>query len=473
MKKLFSALLILAILLTLAACGKSQPAATTAAPSSAPAEEAPLPPLQVGYGKVCITPKSKVALSSSDQETYTAVYEDVYTTCIAITDKDNNTVLMFTTDISYTKAGDQKTFLQAASDATGVPMSNISYSVTHNHSGLEPSGTVHSLLKKSLAEAAVLAMEDRAPATLEIGACYPEGFNFVRHYTTEDGHWVGDNYYSPTGSKAANKMEEADNEMQLMHFVREGKQNVLLLNWQAHGTYTYKMEYLCTDYVGSLRDEVEAKTGTLVAYFQGAAGNLNPWSSLGDNKFEHSLEGVTAFGTALAQYPIQAMDSLTPVDATGISLVETTQTIQVRRDSNEVILAAGAYRQVRQSGGSHAEAIQAAGGLIHGDQGEEYVANRARNAGSQDITLRVVRLGSVAFVIAPYEMFSQSGQYIKAHSPFEMTFILGYTNGRNGYIPTADCIEHGCYEFEGSLYEAGTAETLAEAYLTLLNELQN
>ena len=52
-----------------------------------------------------------------------------------------------------------------------------------------------------------------------------------------------------------------------------------------------------------------------------------------------------------------------------------------------------------------------------------------------------------------------------------MTFILGYTNGREGYIPSAACIEHGCYEYEGSFFEAGTAEALAEEYLTLLRSL--
>ena len=45
------------------------------------------------------------------------------------------------------------------------------------------------------------------------------------------------------------------------------------------------------------------------------------------------------------------MESLTPVDATGISLAETVHLATVRRDSNEIILAASAYRQVRDGGG--------------------------------------------------------------------------------------------------------------------------
>lgn len=470
MKRILSALLSLFVLLSLCACG-GEAGQSTAAPETTQAAENP--PLRVGYSKICITPKSPVALSSSNQPTYSGVYEDVYVTCIALSDADDNTVLMFTADISYTNASNQTAFIRVASEATGVPESNISYSCTHNHSGLDPSGTVITLLKNAMKEGGVAAMEDRAPATLEIGSAYPEGFNFVRHYQTADGDWVGDNYYAASGKKAATSERPADNEMQMMHFVREGKENVLLLNWQAHGTYTYKKEYLCTDFVGSLRDEVAAKTGTLVAYFQGAAGNINPWSELKDNKFEHSLEGVTAYGTALAQYPIEAMSTLKAVDATDISLSETVYAAKVRADSSDLIMAASAYNQVREGGGSHAEAIVAAGGLIHGDQGAEYVSHRARKAGTIDITLRAVRLGDVAFIIAPYEMFDDTGVHIKETSPYDMTFILCYSNGRAGYIPSATCIDHGCYEFEGSVFEKGTAEVLADMYLDLLNGLKN
>lgn len=463
MKKVFSLILVAVLLMTLCACGAGEQ------PDTNPTEAGGL---RVGFSKVCITPKAPVALSSTDQDTYTGVHEDVYLTCVAITDEADNTILMFTVDVSYTNASNQQNFIELASKTTGVPEGNISYSCTHNHSGLDPSGTVITLLKNAIKESSAAAMADRAPATLEIGTAYPEGFNFVRHYQTDDGHWVGDNYYSPTGSKASVSERKADNAMQLMHFVREGKENVLLINWQAHGTYTYKMEHLCTDFVGSLRDEISAKTGALVAYFQGAAGNLNPWSNLGDNKFEHSLEGVTDYGRALAQAPIEAMSALKPVNPGDIRITETVYAGQVRRDSNELVLAAAAYRRVRESGGTHPEAIVAADGLIHGDQGAEYVSHRSRRAGTIDITLRAVRLGDVAFVIAPYEMFDDNGMYIKENSPYEMTFLMCYTNGRNGYVPSAKCIEHGCYEFEGSYFEPGTAEALADEYLALLNELK-
>ena len=69
-------------------------------------------------------------------------------------------------------------------------------------------------------------------------------------------------------------------------------------------------------------------------------------------------------------------------------------------------------------------------------------------------------------------MFDDSGLSIKENSPYEMTFILGYSNGRYGYFPSAPCVEHGCYEWECGYYEAGTAEILVDEYLNLLNSLK-
>lgn len=469
MKKSLCLLLALLLTLSLCACGGETATDTTAADDAA-AESAPL---LAGFGRSCITPKSKVALSSSQQDTYDAVWADVYMTCVALQDADDNTVLLFTTDISYIAANNRKTLVRAASETTGVPESNIVFACTHNHSGLEPSGTVLTLLKNSIKECSAAAMADLSPAKLEVGTAYPESFNFVRHYLTTDGYYVGDNYYSPTGSQEEKHVRPADNAMQLMHFVREGKQNILLCNWQAHAVYSYHKEQLCADFIGPLRQTVEDETGVLFAYFQGAAGNLNPWSEVGGNQGgERDLKAMDVYGQKLAQYPIAAMESLTEVDGTGISLASTELVVNVRRDSFEMMEAAHAYEEAIAAGKTKYEAVAASGNLIHSSYGAEFVSDRPRKGTTNDLTISAIRLGDVAFAVVPYEMFDDSGMYIKEHAPYEMTFILGYANGRAGYIPSASCVEHGCYEWECGYYEAGTAEFLVDEYLKLLSSLK-
>ena len=362
--------------------------------------------------------------------------------------------------------------IREVSEATGVPESNISYSVTHNHSGVDPSGAMLKKLKESAVESAKAALEDRSAAELYIGCAYPESMNFVRHYTTNDGYWVGDNYYSPTGSSSAAHERDADNTMQLMKFDREGKKSVLMINWQAHGVYSYYLEHLNADFVGSFRTEIESNTDCLTAYYQGAAGNLNCWSNFGKNNVaDRTLGGMTTYGKALAQYPIQALASLTKVDTGAIKVTSTTHTAMVHKDDPEVVMAATEYRRVIEAGGTDAEAVVAANNLIHGMPGATRVMYRTDLGDSTDIPISAASVGSVAFVMVPFEMFDDTGKEIRDGSPFEMTFVLGYTNGNFGYIPSRTCFEHGCYEQENGSYAVETAENMVVSYLDMLNSL--
>ena len=60
--------------------------------------------------------------------------------------------------------------------------------------------------------------------------------------------------------------------------------------------------------------------------------------------------------------------------------------------------------------------------------------------------LQAWRIGDLAFVTAPAEIFTENGTLVKNQSPFDHTFFLGYTNGSIGYVPTVDAYPEGGYE---------------------------
>lgn len=471
MKKLIPLLLTLAMLLSFVGCGSGSTGSTPEQTGTTAATV--LPDLSVGYGRVSIVPKNPVALSHSQQATYSAVFEEVYMTCVAISDGDGNTLLLLTADLSAQTEPLKLSILRKVSAATGVPESNISFSITHNHSGTDPSGTMVSLLESAAVESAELAMEDRCAAELYIGTTYPEGLNFIRHYKTADGYWVGDNYFSPTGTSAAEHGREPDKAMQLMRFDRADRQSVLMVNWQAHGVYSYYMEHLCADFVGPFRTEVEDKLDCLLAFYQGGAGNVNPLSNLGGkNVAERSLGGMITYGKTLAQYPIDAYDSLTKVETGKVSVASAEYTAKTRRDSSDYVMAVLKFKEAYEAGATESEACAASGGVVHGIHGANRVQWRADRANEEQIPVSVAGIGSVGFIMAPYEMFDDSALAIKEGSPFEMTFILAYTNGSYGYIVSQPCYEHGCYEEEITYYAKGCAEELVDLYLDLLNQLE-
>jgi len=57
-----------------------------------------------------------------------------------------------------------------------------------------------------------------------------------------------------------------------------------------------------------------------------------------------------------------------------------------------------------------------------------------------------LRVGEFALVTFPGELFAEVGLRIKKESPFEHTFVAGYTNGQVGYAPTVDAYEREGYE---------------------------
>ena len=57
-----------------------------------------------------------------------------------------------------------------------------------------------------------------------------------------------------------------------------------------------------------------------------------------------------------------------------------------------------------------------------------------------------IRIGQFVLVTFPGEPFAEVGLRIKRQSPFEHTFVAGYSNGHLGYAPTADAYDREAYE---------------------------
>ncbi|NQT16242.1 MAG: hypothetical protein HQ582_26020, partial [Planctomycetes bacterium] len=57
-----------------------------------------------------------------------------------------------------------------------------------------------------------------------------------------------------------------------------------------------------------------------------------------------------------------------------------------------------------------------------------------------------LRVGEFVLITFPGELFAEVGLRVKEQSPFEHTFVAGYTNGQVGYAPTADAYEREAYE---------------------------
>ena len=476
MKKLLSLILALVMVLSLVACGG---AGAAEGGNEAGGNEAASGALQVGYGKANITPDKPVALGGygrSDKRISQGVLSYLWATCIAITDANDNTILLFGLDI--TAAGEAyMNYVEVVSKATGVPTENIVMSASHTHSAPdygagEVTGVGEALLilKNGLVKAAETAMQDRKPAEMAIASVETERMNFVRHYLCNDGTYAGSNF-GDASSGYKEHSSDADPILQLVKFTREGDNDIILTNFQTHPHQTGGSDQfeISADVVGEYRTAME-KDKVEVIYFSGAGGNINSSSYI---KELNATADWREWGVKMAEYARSAQ--YTPVSG---GKVQVSKAVYEGKINHEMDAYAGSCSQLRsqwdQGKLTTAQVIEegkALGIELHSAYHAGAIANRAGMGHTESFDIWTYSFGDIGFVAAPYEMFDNNGQYIKSNSPFDMTIIATLSNRSNGYFPSEDIYQYGSYECDTTKYVKGTGEELAEKYVSMLNEL--
>ena len=432
--------------------------------------------LQVGYSKVNITPDFPVVLGGyGDYENriYGTVLDYLYITCIAVTEKDQ-TVLIFTVDsLSWYKVQSDEV-RPLITKVTGVPGENIFFSATHTHGApmATTSNTGSKQYREALqnwaVEAAEEAMEDRAAATVSTGSKHIEGMNFVRHYLCSDGSYMGSNFNEDKADLVVSHADEPDDQMTLVKFDRQEKKDILMVNWQAHADHTSENGYkaLTADYPGVVRYTLENETGMEVAYFTGASGNLNAHSKIPEK--EHGLKRE-AYGEALAKEALTILENMTPMTATGVKVNRVNSTVNIDHSWDHMLPQAKQIISIHNKEGKDA-ATKA--GLEFGFSSAyqaSAINSRASMPATDKLELNVFSIGDIGFVNGTYEMFCQSGMYIKENSPFATTFIL---EGNASYLATEAAYDYHSYEADTSYYEKGTAEKLANEFVDMLKAMK-
>lgn len=434
----------------------------------------------VGYAKVDVTPDFSVPLNgygNIETRMSTGFLDRIYATCIAITDERNETVLLFSYDMASADPRFLVTLRASVSQKTGVPENNIMLTASHSHSAPAVGSSkvaIQSKYDRQLAQwmmdIAVQAMADRKAAQMYIGSVEIVGQNFVRHYLLDDGTSVG--YASMVNNNAVAHQGIGDYTMQLLKFTRENDQDVLIGNWQCHphrtgGSAKYDIS---ADIVGVMRDTLEEKLGCEFMYVQGAAGNMNPTSLLPNEKVADSY---VEQGQQIAQFVIDAGDEVYSQVQTGnVEVLRKDLEVSVDHSEDHLLPYAMQVQAVWTSTNDRAQAEELGKplGIRSPYHAGRIVANN--KLGKTDtMEINAISIGDVGIVTAGYEMFAANGLYIKEHSPYEMTIIMGYANDNNTYIPSIDSFEYEAYENDQSRYESGTGEMLAETLVQLLNDL--
>lgn len=466
MKKLISVLLAVMIVLGLCACGDT---GNGAGQTSGEATG-----LLAGYGRENITPDKPVGMGGySDAETRksSGVLDYVYTTCVAFQEGEQ-TILVYTIDVCGLSDMRMDQIRTAVTEQTGVPDENIFIGATHTHSApaMGNDDAWDTFMLNSCATAAKTAINDLASVQLQATTGELENMNFVRHYLMNDGTYYGSNFGSSESGFKAHAIEP-DKQVVLLKLDRAEKEDILMINWQAHpaaaahqGNYTD----VSADFVGHTRSKLEDETGMLVAYYTGASGNLNP-KSLIKSENTNNNNDYRKYGEVLADKIIALLPSLAPVEGSGIKTTQMDFDAPIDHSWDHMIEQANEVYELWKTAGKNAgDALGVTYGFTSSYQARA-IRTRYNKPATEVRELRAFRVGPIGFTTGTYEMFSDHQQYVKENSPFDITFLI---TGCSGYIPNKQAYEYRSYESDTGYYASGTGEAMAEEYVKLLNEVK-
>ena len=403
-----------------------------------------------GAAREDITPPVGTLLYGYTPDTVsTSVHDPLSVTAIAFRQGDVTAILMSVTvgDFGTALCGEIR---ERIGRALGLPAGRIIAAATHTHSapnvsGLEGWGDidrpyVDGILFPAMEKACRDALADLQPAELAVGVVRSKiGIN--RRQQERDGSIVlGQNpwgCYDPFLTCIAVRNAESK------------KGIVNLLHYGCHGTAAGRNHEITRDWSGIMTDRLEAQTGILTAYCNGAQGDVGP--RLTNGKTTGDIRFVEELGGAAAQDAMCAWDALGPYRTGALTVRE--GEVRIPRKplppEEDVRRKLASYPDpealinLRRLEYAYYRAVM-----------DEYEAGRPPYDRNFAFPQTVLTLGDIAFVPFPFEIFAETSLRMRAYSPCRYTLCLSNANGYNAYLPTEDQIVRGGYEIGCFLYSS-------------------
>lgn len=458
--------------------------------------------LLAGTGRCCINPPPNIAhggWGAQKHEQAEGIDMDLWVTALALSD-GNTTAILLDIDIQILTNERADGIRVAVSTATGVPTEHIRASATHTHSGPVP---YKSWIEKGYdmvdpwfqnlyrwcAEAAKEAISARQPVRVNAGrgACY---FNANRRCATETGErFLGVNPDGPCDREVIVVTLDGS----------DGTPIANIVNYTCHPTIMGPPNRLVTpDYPGAMKRVVEQSVAGRCFFIQGAAGDQGPVQGFqGDPQVYRKYGAILGHEVAKIALSLRSVPNrpkfreiipsgapLGMYDAqydylrnTPVRVVSKDILVPLREGLPEKSLALERFELWKNKLKSARERDDAAAitEAIYMSRRADLQLRMADDFGSKTsvgVRTHILTFGDVAFVGCNIEPFCEIGMNVKSQSPFPVTCMSGYTNGRLAYMPTAVEWPKGGYEVDNSPFGQRAAETLELEIVKTLKELR-
>ena len=408
--------------------------------------------LRAGYAAVEITPPVGTELTGfiGREGPCEGTLDPLEARALVVEDDAGNRAALVTCDLIGLGRHMVARVRSRAALASGVPEAAQLFNCSHTHAGPEtgvlttiglPDPDYLRWLEERLAEVVARAERDLTPVRLRVASDdVPDGLVVNRVY------------------RKHGRPEAYDRRMTVVRLETSGGAPfACLVSFACHAVALGHGERLASaDYVGALRGTLEAQGTGPVLYVNGCGGDVNPASmdSRGRTASEALGRGLAAEALPLWEGAASVEDSGAAAGSTSVASVTSvasaqewvTLPYQPLRSIEEAgeILKAGRTRMAEHPAGSPryrgalASELEYALRVLRLRYGNEVLP-------AVSAEVQVLRLGPLAVVALPGEIFSSIGGAIRLASPLpaERTLLAGWSNDNVGYVP-----DHEAYGVE-------------------------
>ncbi len=425
----------------------------------------------------------------------THVHDELYARCLVLDDGDTRVALVIADNVGIPRRVLDEAKRLAHKD-TGIPVDRILIASTHTHSATtargserddeaEPLDRYQVFLAGRIADGIRRALNNREPARMAWGrGSLPEQV-FNRRWFMKPGAHLNNPFggtdkvrmnppvASPDLLKPAGP---TDPEVGFLSVRAEsGRPIAVVANYSLHYVGGVPNGHVSADYFGVFARELarfmdggatERQAPPFVAMLSnGTSGDINNIDVRGGQLRLPDYERMGLVANQLAAEVFRAMQGLTYQDSVPLKMVQRELVLETRRPTAMLMDWARAIlaRPEGVTSSYPRERIYAERTLRMADMPRQI-----------EVPLQALRIGDLAIVTVPFEVFVEMGLELKAKSPFQRTFTVSLANGAYGYLPTVAHHELGGYEtwLGTNQVEVQAAPKIVDTLLRMLGELR-
>ena len=333
-------------------------------------------------------------------------------------------------------------------EETGIPAEGIMVCCTHTHAGpltvpFRGMGEVDvnylARVKDTAVELARVAAGKMRAARVAYGKVGVQlGIN--RREGRREKTVIGQNSKGPVAPYA--------------HLVRIDADDGLLATLFSHACHPVVLgrdnHSISADFAGAAARYVEAQTGAVALFVNGACGDVNP------RKTDGSFDDVEELGGELGQVVVGGMEEAKEVkvhslrhafERVQLPLVELPPRLRAETEKLALQLKAELKGITGDGGDAWAQRVPQAR-LAWAQEMLELVRAGGGKNRFQSFAIQGIGLGELALLGMEGEIFARYQLDLEKRSPLPATMLCGYANGCIGYVPTAGEYALGGYEVE-------------------------